>query len=168
MTLGAAVVQPARLIRPVPPPVFTATVVAVNEIAFPPTLHAQVVTFRNGAAVPPAELAATDARRVFLGDIARVPVFPVKIPLFFGAMRAGQLRLALDRAPSRKSSVRINAVCPSASMACTGAPSDLLLLVELPGIEPDALPGLCHLNCGFIPSRSASFPLVTCGNRLGS
>jgi hypothetical protein len=47
-------------------------------------------------------------------------------------------------------------------------PSDLLFLVELPGIEPDALPGKMHPG---LPVRYVSFqfnPAVTCGFVLGS
>jgi hypothetical protein len=46
--------------------------------------------------------------------------------------------------------------------------STAALSVELPGIEPGALPGLCHLSCRFVPVRYGSVPLVTCGFVLGS
>jgi hypothetical protein len=41
------------------------------------------------------------------------------------------------------------------------------VVVELPVIEPAALPGLLASEQAFVPSRSDSFPLITCGFVLG-
>ena len=46
--------------------------------------------------------------------------------------------------------------------------SSAALLVELPGIEPDALPGYMPSELPVVTSRSGSVPLVTCGFVLES
>lgn len=48
-------------------------------------------------------------------------------------------------------------------LGCTGSVRNYRL-VELPGIEPDSLPGLLPLSCRFVAFRPDSVPFVTCGS----
>jgi hypothetical protein len=61
--------------------------------------------------------------------------------------------------------------CSSNDMTCgypNVRPALAPLLVDLPGIEPDCLPGNMPSELRLVPARSGSFPLVTCGFVLES